>query len=323
LEADVAFDFPANPNVNDKYEQAGTTWIWNGGAWDLQDQTEFLLDGKINRSGDTMSAPLRLPPANPVHGYEATHKNYVDQVSGGVIVADEPPADAFPNALFWDSDGGGLYINFVDADSKQWVQINGVGGAGGAVMEDAPADSLRYARRQVNWVPSAEYGDVKSGFQGGDHNGWIKLDGRATSLLSTGQQQQATILGFTTNLPNATDCVERQITGAPGSVTGEWTISQAMLPNVSLTADDAGDHKHTFRGAGGYPTQTGTTFADFHMHWNKSSPIQSGDYWTYTVWPTLGMQDAGAHSHTVPLGGSGAALTPKTLVVNKFIFLGS
>jgi hypothetical protein len=47
------------------------------------------------------------------------------------------------------------------------------------------------------------YGDVKTGFQTADHNGWIKLDGRAKSTLSSSQQTQATSLGIGTNLPNA------------------------------------------------------------------------------------------------------------------------
>jgi len=36
------------------------------------------------------------------------------------------------------------------------------------------------------------------------------------------------------------------------------------------------------------------------------------------------MDDAGAHSHTVPLGGSGTALdiTPKSFGVNWFVWLG-
>jgi len=45
-------------------------------------------------------------------------------------------------------------------------------------------------------------GDTKEGFQISDHNGWIKLDGRAISSLTSTQQTQASTLGFTSNLPN-------------------------------------------------------------------------------------------------------------------------
>jgi hypothetical protein len=136
----MAFDFPLNPNVNDKYTEVGTTWIWNGYAWDLQDTTEFLLNNKVDRSGDTMSAPLHLPPANPVHGYEAAHKNYVDQVAGGkILIADEPPPDAISGAQWWDSNSGKLYLFYSDADSDQWVQMNAIsqGGQPGTAMADA------------------------------------------------------------------------------------------------------------------------------------------------------------------------------------------
>ena len=46
------------------------------------------------------------------------------------------------------------------------------------------------------------FGDIKSSFKNSDHDGWIKLDGRSISSLSTTQQSVSNSLGFTVNLPN-------------------------------------------------------------------------------------------------------------------------
>jgi hypothetical protein len=38
-----------------------------------------------------------------------------------------------------------------------------------------------------------------------DHDGWVKLDGRALSILSASQRAVANLQGIHTQLPNATD----------------------------------------------------------------------------------------------------------------------
>jgi hypothetical protein len=86
---------------------------------------------------------------------------------------------------------------------------------------------------------SAAMGDVKSGFQTADHDGWILLNGRAVSTLTATQQVEATKLGFTTNLPNGDKCSLRQMSAALGSVGGSEKITQANLPAVNLTAANA------------------------------------------------------------------------------------
>src|SRR5579864_3829289 len=71
-----------------------------------------------------------------------------------------------------------------------------------------PGGTTSYRWDSVAWViisnitQSASTGDVKSGFQTTDHNGWILLDGRAISTLTDSQQQAAFALGFTTNIPD-------------------------------------------------------------------------------------------------------------------------
>ncbi len=99
-------------------------------------------------------------------------------------------------------------------------------------------------RTGVSWkkisgnVPMSviNYGDVKTGFQSADHNGWVKLNGRAKSALSATQQVQATALGIGTNLPDASNAFLVQNGSAVGTVAGSntKTIAQANLPNVTL-----------------------------------------------------------------------------------------
>lgn len=94
------------------------------------------------------------------------------------------------------------------------------------------------------------FGDIKTGFQSADHNGWIKLDGRLKSSLSSSQQTQATALGIGANLPNANHAFLVQNGTTLGSVSSgnTKTITQANLPNINFptaTTSTNGDHSHT------------------------------------------------------------------------------
>ena len=44
---------------------------------------------------------------------------------GGVSIGDAPPASPLAGQMWWESDSGSLYIYYEDANSKQWVQVNG------------------------------------------------------------------------------------------------------------------------------------------------------------------------------------------------------
>lgn len=92
-------------------------------------------------------------------------------------------------------------------------------------------------------------GDVKSGFQQIDHNGWYLLDGRAVNTLNTNVQAAANSIGFTANIPDATNKVLKQhnVIGATGGNTSnELIISQSNLPNVNFTGNTnlSGNHNH-------------------------------------------------------------------------------
>lgn len=199
-------------------------------------------------------------------------------------------------------------------------------------------------------------GDIKSGIQTTDHNGWIKLDGRAKSSLSASQQARATALGIGVDLPNASNAVLMQNGTTLGSVSGSnnKTIALANLPNVTFngTAATAGNHSHSID-----PPNTSTTTNGNHNHYfddyfyaeNRglnyrlfgagsgtdwdNDPYSYGHYTSdsgnhnHTVdIAAFNSADSGSHSHTVTVssGGSGTGLdiTPRSLSVNTFIYLG-
>lgn len=85
-------------------------------------------------------------------------------------------------------------------------------------------------------VSQFNFGYVKSGFQTTDHNGWVKLDGRAISSLTAGQQARATALGLGANLPDATNAFLTQNGASLATVNGSntRTIARENLPNVNL-----------------------------------------------------------------------------------------
>jgi hypothetical protein len=162
--------------------------------------------------------------------------------------------------------------------------------AAGLYVFDTNTNSLWYFNGSlwINTVSESTYGDMKSGFQATDHSGWIKLDGRAISNLSSNQQAVAISLGFTTTLPNATSAYPVQKTGTLGSVVGSntTTLTQANLPVATFTgtAASAGSHTHTTD-----PTSVNTTTNGNHNH------SGSADW-------------AGNHSHNSNAGGGQGGL---------------
>jgi hypothetical protein len=254
---------------------------------------------------------------------------------------------------------------------------------------------LLYFHDGIGWVnhAQAKFGDVKSGLHAADHDGWVKLDGRTKSSLTTSQQARATALSIGTSLPDATSAYLSQAGGTLGAVTGSntTTLTQANLPSVNFsgTAASAGDHSHTADPSNTYSTfggdhrHTGNTdYQGSHSHGGnagggqangaKGLVISNGNYTQYgnvdsdisdykepnlrTAPKALVIDEAGNHNHTfytttdgshdhyvdfasssttaadththsvtVSSGGSGSAITitPKSLAVNMFIYLGN
>lgn len=180
-------------------------------------------------------------------------------------------------------------------------------------------------------------GDVKSGIQAADHNGWVKLDGRAISSLTASQQARATALGLSGNLPNAANTALIQNATTLGSISGSMTktIAQNQLPNVTFngTTSSIGDHSHPTRhvptSTGGYPSVNVASFKHINSFTNEND-IATTDRVDNGVYRQTGLlEGAGAHNHTFTtssLNGNTAQqtldITPRSLSVNMFIYLG-
>jgi len=158
------------------------------------------------------------------------------------------------------------------------------------------------------------YGDIKSGIQQNDHSGWVKLDGRAITSLTTTQQTQATALGLSTNLPNANNTYLSQNGTTLGSVSGNntKTIARNQLPLFTLGGTTSTNGNHTYVGINGsYAT-------------NSNRSPRAGDWARIISVGTIGN-----HNHTITTNninntGTQQTLdtTPATLSVTMFIYLG-
>jgi hypothetical protein len=152
------------------------------------------------------------------------------------------------------------------------------------------------------------YGDVKTGFQTTDHNGWVKLNGRAKSTLSTTQQVQANALGIGTNLPNADNAFLVQNGSTVGTVAGSnsITLAQNQLPNVTFTGQIA----EVAHGAVIISSASGVFSRVSGNSWGNASG--GGSTETFNL--------------NIPLNGGVTQqqinITPKSLSVNTFIYLG-
>lgn len=196
-------------------------------------------------------------------------------------------------------------------------------------------------------VASNTVGDVKHGFQAADHSGWVQLDGRLISTLSAAQQTAAAALGFTGNLPDATDKVLKQ-KGALNNTGGSNTVivAQTNLPDVNFTGTAAGDglhnhtassfsagnHNHTFRDYGYSSSGTGVNLDDSSGSFSSPSEVtmddndynttQSGGNHSHLV--SIGQNGIHTHSVSVSSGGSDTPLNIENayLSTNVFIYLG-
>lgn len=131
----------------------------------------------------------------------------------------------------------------------------------------------------INYATQSKNGDIKSGIQSTDHEGWIKLDGRLLTSLSSSQQVVATSLGLSGTLPNASNSYLSQNGGTLGTVSGANTVTltQSNLPNVNFTgtAANAGGHSHTTD-----PAAFNSANAGNHDHWvDPPSTLSSTDGW--------------------------------------------
>lgn len=177
-------------------------------------------------------------------------------------------------------------------------------------------------------------GNIKYSVKTSDHNGWYLLDGRAVSAFPAAVKAKAQALGFTTNIPNASDRVlkTKTATESLGTVGGNnmLTILQSNLPNITLSSNTSGTT--TASGAHAHSPAVGSAFllsgTSFGNNGNGYGNAGNG------AWGGVNARGntaaAGAHTHTfsgtvsTPLGGGGQPIDNRSpyLSVNTFIYLG-
>lgn len=173
-------------------------------------------------------------------------------------------------------------------------------------------------------------GDIKQEFQTSDHNGWIKLNGRLKTTLTSSQQIQATTLGIGTNLPDATNAFLVQNGNTVGVVSGSNNriISQNQLANSTIngSTNTDGAHIHSIRTEAGVDNVYLSNPALAHPP-AQYNQLTNNIYYPYLMDYT---QIDGTHSHaftTSSLNGNvvqqNLDITPKSLSVTTFIYLGN
>lgn len=171
------------------------------------------------------------------------------------------------------------------------------------------------------------YGDIKSGLQTQDHNGWVKLDGRPTGSLSQAQRQRAESIGLTPYLPNASNSYLVQNGSTLGSISGAntKTIARNQLPNATLN---------------GTTTSVAPTIRYDIINNGSRAAIDTNSYTFLAGYIGQGTRNEDvvntnvlsqvSHNHSFTTssingGVSQQALdtTPKSLSVNMFVYLGN
>lgn len=181
------------------------------------------------------------------------------------------------------------------------------------------ADWQRLETEMVDILP----GDVKYSYQQANHDGWYLLNGQATSSLSSTAQLNASSLGIVSNLPDTRNRVVKHAATGEGigslNSSNDITLTQANLPNISLTALSSGSHYHSYQDA----------------YWSSQNYGNQGlrganareDYDNARVYSTQTSDSGGSHTHTVALNGNVTQTAVNNeqagLNLNQFIYLGN
>ncbi|SEQ03392.1 hypothetical protein [Flavobacterium urocaniciphilum] len=174
---------------------------------------------------------------------------------------------------------------------------------------------------------TTQIGEVKHSFATTDHDGWYLLNGRALSTLTPTAQSAASILGYGSNLPDATDrflkTVDTSESVAIQGGTNTFTLSQAQLPNVNFNGSTSNDGGHTHQVDSYQGNQNVGLLSTSALTLFTILKVAENDH-VSTINRTTSTTPSHAHTVTVNSGGTGAAVTrvPAYLSTNVFIYLG-
>jgi hypothetical protein len=132
----MAFDFPANPVLNQVYAPiSGIAYQWNGFAWQGTVSPPMIV------SGDQPPSPaipnqlwFESDSGNFFISYFDGNSQQWVQINGVpeivnqptlalVTVADAAPSNPMPGQQWYETDTGVMWIWIEDVDSAQWVQV--------------------------------------------------------------------------------------------------------------------------------------------------------------------------------------------------------
>lgn len=172
-------------------------------------------------------------------------------------------------------------------------------------------------------------GDIKQmAADEADHEGWILLDGRLISSLSSIQQMNAVALGFSGTIPNVADTYIKATNGtATGNIQSgnTFTLTRDQLPNVNFTGTTSttGGHTHTYSDTN-TPTETLGLATNVLALLPLLNIVVARPDNLSAFSGTSATEGAHTHSLSIPSGGSDAPISqkPQYLSVNTYIFLG-
>ena len=205
--------------------------------WNATDDQQVLLDHGANRLTLNDRLPFGFPLPLPL-GVEVYHEwHFKKKVA--LPVTDEQ-GTLYGNKQMLYGFANCEEVEFERIASREWVQGN---------------------------VPTATYGDIKTGIQTDDHGGWVLLDGRFVNALTPTQQAVCASLGVQTRLPNGAGKValgseSKIFVGKEG---GTNYITPQNLPKTSIsgtTGNNNVGHTHTIDP----PSTTTGTESSNHTH---------------------------------------------------------
>jgi len=231
---------PGNP----MYVRVKTAGVW--GAWITDNASQY-----VKKSGDTMTGLLTLS-GDPVLPLHASTKQYTDAT---VVVGTVAPVgrDA---SLWWESDGGVLYLKYNDGDSSQWVAVAGppadiasflhVSGdtmVGPLILHGDPTVPLGAATKQYVDAHEVRAGTIRFTLCTTPEVGWLFFDdgtiGDATSGASHANADSVNLFtvmfdGFSdANAPILTSAGAATTRGAQGNAAAAWAAhARISLPKA-------------------------------------------------------------------------------------------
>lgn len=243
-------------------------------------------------------------------------KSSDNSIPDGLLIPRLSTSDLVANAAAYSSIHNAVVVYVTDG--------NGVSGITSNINEKGfyyyNSASGKWEKLSSGSQSGVNYGDIKeSQTESSDHSGWVKLDGRPVSSLTSSQQSNAAALGISGNLPDGNDAVLMKNGNPMLSVNGSYdrTISQSNLPALIYTGNTTdsttGAHTHNYTAYSNF-TALGSS--------NNNTPNRIyGGPGTDT--------NSVSHSHTVtsPSINGGVAqqdfnVMPRAYSVNMFIYLG-